>query len=122
MDISTMIQEHVAEFVRLTVQGADNSARFPLLEEEITWGRNKGTYIFPEDGFMSRSHAKVYQRGDSYFLEDVGSRNGTFIKVRGTAPVPQGAMVLAGGPFFKIHVLRCDKLMSRTRQQQTARA
>jgi len=32
---------------------------------------------------MSRSHAKVYQRGDSYFLEDVGSRNGTFIKVRG---------------------------------------
>lgn len=102
MDISTMIQEPVAEFVRLTVQGADNSARFPLLEEEITWGRNKGTYIFPEDGFMSRAHAKVYQRGENYFLEDLGSRNGTFIKVRGKTPVPVGAMVLAGGQLLKI--------------------
>jgi class 3 adenylate cyclase/pSer/pThr/pTyr-binding forkhead associated (FHA) protein len=102
MDISTMIQEPVAEFVRLTVQGADNSARFPLLEEEITWGRNKGTYIFPEDGFMSRAHAKVYQRGENYFLEDLGSRNGTFIKVRGKTPVTVGAMVLAGGQLLKI--------------------
>ena len=53
---------------------------------------------------MSRSHAKVYQRGDSYFLEDMGSRNGTFIKVRGVAPVPQGAMVLAGGQLLKVTV------------------
>lgn len=102
MDMSKIMQEPVAEFARLTDRGVDNSARFPLLEQEITWGRNKGTYIFPEDGFMSRAHAKVYQRGENYFLEDLGSRNGTFIKVRGKTPVPVGAMVLAGGQLLKI--------------------
>ncbi|HTC91989.1 MAG TPA: adenylate/guanylate cyclase domain-containing protein [Terriglobales bacterium] len=101
-DLSQMIQEPVAEFVRLTPQGVDNTLRFPLLEQEITWGRNKGTYIFPDDGFMSRAHAKIYQRGENYFLEDLGSRNGTFIKVRGKTPVPLGAMVLAGGQLLKV--------------------
>ncbi len=102
IEVSNMMQEPVAEFVRLTSQGVDNSVRFPLLEQEITWGRNKGTYIFPEDGFMSRAHAKIYQRGENYFLEDLGSRNGTFIKVRGKTPVPVGAMVLAGGQLLKV--------------------
>ncbi len=104
LDMSEMLAEPVAQFVKLTPEGKDDDVKFPLLESEITWGRNKGTYIFPEDGFMSRSHAKVYQRGDSYFLEDMGSRNGTFIKVRGLAPVPQGAMVLAGGQLLKVTV------------------
>jgi hypothetical protein len=102
LDMSEMLAEPVAQFVKLTPEGKEDDVKFPLLESEITWGRNKGTYIFPDDGFMSRSHAKVYQRGDSYFLEDVGSRNGTFIKVRGAAPVPPGAMVLAGGQLLKV--------------------
>jgi class 3 adenylate cyclase/pSer/pThr/pTyr-binding forkhead associated (FHA) protein len=102
IDVSNMMQEPVAEFVRLTPHGIDDSVRFPLLEQEITWGRNKGTYVFPEDGFMSRAHAKVYQRGENYFIEDLGSRNGTFIKVRGKTPVPVGAMVLAGGQLLKV--------------------
>ena len=102
MDMSKIMQEPVAEFVRMSERGIDNSARFPLLDQEITWGRNKGTYIFPEDGFMSRAHAKIYQRGENYFLEDLGSRNGTFIKVRGKTPVPVGAMVLAGGQLLKV--------------------
>ncbi len=104
LDMSELLAEPVAQFVKLTADGKEDDVKYPLLESEITWGRNKGTYIFPEDGFMSRSHAKVYQRGDSYFLEDVGSRNGTFIKVRGTAPVPQGAMVLAGGQLLKVTI------------------
>ena len=102
--MSELLAEPVAQFVKLTAEGKEDDVKYPLLESEITWGRNKGTYIFPEDGFMSRSHAKVYQRGDSYFLEDVGSRNGTFIKVRGTAPVPQGAMILAGGQLLKVTI------------------
>ena len=102
LDMSNMIKEPVALFFRLTAEGTDHNVRFPVVEQEITWGRTKGTYVFPDDGFMSRSHAKVYQRGENYFLEDVGSRNGTFIKVRGKTPVPVGAMVLAGGQLLKV--------------------
>ena len=101
-DISQTTNEPVAEFVRLTERGADTSTRFPLLDQEIVWGRNKGTYTFPDDGFMSRSHAKIYQRGENFFLEDVGSRNGTFVKVRGKTPLPVGSTVLAGGQLLKV--------------------
>ncbi|HUK86484.1 MAG TPA: adenylate/guanylate cyclase domain-containing protein [Terriglobales bacterium] len=102
MDLNAALQEPVAQFASLTPEGVEDGARFPLGEQEITWGRNKGTYIFPEDGFMSRSHAKVYQRGENFFLEDLGSRNGTFVRVRGKAPVPVGSMVLVGGQLLKV--------------------
>lgn len=102
MDVSKMMSEPVAQFVRLTSEGTEDSVRFPLLEQEVTWGRSKGTFVFSDDGFMSRAHAKVYQRGENYFVEDVGSRNGTFIKARGKTPVPVGSMVLAGGQLLKV--------------------
>jgi hypothetical protein len=101
-DLSKSTNEPLAEFLRVTDRGVDTHTRFPLLDQEIVWGRNKGTYTFPDDGFMSRSHAKIYQRGENYFLEDVGSRNGTFVKVRGKVPVPLGSTVLAGGQLLKV--------------------
>jgi pSer/pThr/pTyr-binding forkhead associated (FHA) protein len=102
-DLAKLLQEPVAEFIGFKPDGTlDESVRFPLSEQEVTWGRTKGTYTFPEDGFMSRSHAKVYQRGEDFFLEDSGSRNGTFVKVRDKAPVPVGAMVLVGGQLLKV--------------------
>jgi class 3 adenylate cyclase/pSer/pThr/pTyr-binding forkhead associated (FHA) protein len=102
-DLAKLLKEPVAEFLALKADGTvDEVARFPLSEQEVTWGRTKGTYTFPEDGFMSRSHAKVYQRGEDFFLEDSGSRNGTFVKVREKSPVPVGAMVLVGGQLLKV--------------------
>jgi len=74
----------------------------PLNEEEISFGRSRGTFVFPEDPFMSRAHCKIYHRGEDFFVEDLGSRNGTFIKVRGKAPVPTGATVLVGSQVFKL--------------------
>jgi len=102
-DLSQLLKEPVAEFVALKADGsADEGMRLPLNEQEVTWGRTKGTYTFPEDGFMSRSHAKVYQRGENFFLEDAGSRNGTFVRARGKTPVPVGAMVLVGGQLLRV--------------------
>lgn len=103
VDLTNILKEPVAEFIALKADGIpEDGGHFPLTEQEITWGRTKGTYTFPEDGFMSRSHAKVYQRGENFFLEDAGSRNGTFVKARGRTPVPVGAMVLVGGQLLKV--------------------
>jgi class 3 adenylate cyclase/pSer/pThr/pTyr-binding forkhead associated (FHA) protein len=102
-DLASLLKEPVAELIAVKPDGTlDESMRFPLNDQEITWGRTKGTYTFPEDGFMSRAHAKIYQRGENFFLEDSGSRNGTFIKVHGKSPVPVSAMVLVGGQLLKV--------------------
>ncbi len=102
MDMSTALNDSVAELVRMTAQGPDETGRFPINQEEVILGRSRGTYTFNDDGFMSGSHARIYQRGEDFFLEDMGSRNGTFVRVRGSAPVPVGAGVLMGGQLLKV--------------------
>jgi pSer/pThr/pTyr-binding forkhead associated (FHA) protein len=52
---------------------------------------------------MSSIHARVYQRGEDYFIEDLGSRNGTFLKARGKTLVPMGTTVQIGGQQFKVN-------------------
>lgn len=53
---------------------------------------------------MSRAYAKIYHRGEDFFVEDAGSWNGTFIKVRGEAPIPNGATILIGSQVFKADI------------------
>lgn len=102
IELNSDIDEPVAELIFVGQDFLDTPARLPLNEEEISFGRSRGTYIFPEDPFMSRAHCKIYHRGEDFFLEDLGSRNGTFIKVRGKAPVPVGATVLVGSQVLKV--------------------
>ena len=100
--INAMISGAAAELKRLNPPQTDAPARFPINEDVVTIGRDRGTYTFPDDGFMSRSHAKVYQRGEDFFLEDLGSRNGTFVKVNERAPVPAGSAILVGRQLFQV--------------------
>ena len=102
IDLAADLEEPVAELIFVGHDFLDTPAHLPLNQEEVTFGRTRGTYIFPEDAFMSRAHCKIYQRGEDYFLEDVGSRNGTFVKVRGKTPVPVGATVLVGSQVLKV--------------------
>jgi class 3 adenylate cyclase len=102
IDLSATMDEPVAELIFVGADFLDTPARLPLNEEEISFGRSRGTFVFPEDPFMSRAHCKIYHRGEDFFVEDLGSRNGTFIKVRGKAPVPNGATVLVGSQVFKL--------------------
>jgi adenylate cyclase len=100
--LSSIISGPAAELQRLNPAGKDLTIHFPVNADVIILGRERGTYTFPEDGFMSRSHAKVCQRGENFFLEDLGSRNGTFVKVKGSAPVPNGSAILVGKQLFNV--------------------
>ena len=100
-DMAAMLNEPVAEMVGTDATGEQH---YPLSAESVTWGRGKGTYTFPEDRFMSGAHCRIYQRGENFFLEDAGSRNGTFVRVRGKAVVPNGASVRVGGQILRVQV------------------
>lgn len=76
--------------------------RYALSGESVTWGRSQGTFVFPEDRFLSRSHARIYQRGEDFFLEDLNSRNGTYVRARGKVPVPVGMRIRVGGQILRI--------------------
>jgi class 3 adenylate cyclase len=98
-NVTQLLNEAAAQFV---IVDAEGRKEFPVQQAEVTFGRTKGTYTFNDDPLMSSSHARVYHRGEDFFLEDLRSRNGTFVKVCGSATVPFGAMILIGRQRFRI--------------------
>src|SRR5215210_2242560 len=52
--------------------------RLPLGRLRITIGRSARNDVCVPDPFASRVHAEVRREGDQYFLQDLGSANGTY--------------------------------------------
>lgn len=98
VELTAMLQYPVAEFIST----CGDQKRYSVLEGQVTFGRTKATYVFPTDTSMSRSHAEVYHRGEDFFLEDVGSTNGSFVMARGKTPIPDGAVLLIGGQLLRV--------------------
>lgn len=72
--------------VRVSPTGGDSVAE--LNRSRVTIGRSARNDLCVEDPFASRLHAEVRSRGDSFWLSDLGSANGTLLNdVRMTAPV-----------------------------------
>jgi pSer/pThr/pTyr-binding forkhead associated (FHA) protein len=78
-------------------------AAFPLLGESVTLGRERGEINFPDDGYVSGLHARVSLRDGRVFLADLGSSNGTFIKVNGERAVGHDSFVLLGQQLFRLN-------------------
>lgn len=56
-----------------------NSKRFQLDKEVMTLGRHPDCHIVIEDSSVSRFHSQISFDGDGYYLEDLDSRNGTYL-------------------------------------------
>ena len=53
---------------------------YPLGADTVTIGRHPDCEIAVMDsGRVSRRHAQIVRRGDSYYVKDMGSRNGTYL-------------------------------------------
>jgi pSer/pThr/pTyr-binding forkhead associated (FHA) protein len=85
--------------------GVDGSA-YPLLGDSVTIGRERGDINFPDDGYVSGLHARLSTRDGRVYLADMGSSNGTFIKVQGERELDTNAFVLLGQQLFKLSVQR----------------
>ena len=78
------------------------SDQWMLSTPEIYLGREKGTIIFPEDVFISGTHCKVTKSSHGYFLEDLGSTNGTYVRSEGDFSVGHGDFLLLGQQLFRL--------------------
>jgi hypothetical protein len=79
-------------------------AAFPLATEGSTLGRERGDINFPDDGYVSGLHARITLRDGRVFLTDLGSSNGTFIKVNGERAVGHESFVLLGQQLFRLNL------------------
>lgn len=61
------------------IQGRDQGSRFQLEEAVHTIGRTHTHSIRLHDTEVSRNHAELIRKGNSYAVRDLGSSNGTFV-------------------------------------------
>jgi serine/threonine-protein kinase len=104
----------------LTIERGDSPGTvFELLNEESMVGRwDADNGIFPDvdldaydsDAKVSRRHAKIYRSGDVYFIEDLGSTNGTYVN-RGRRLLPgtphiieDQDEIIVGKTFLRFHI------------------
>jgi hypothetical protein len=63
----------------LVVDGANKGERADLAQAPILIGRGADAAIRLDDDYVSTRHARIASSGDQWFVEDLGSTNGTYI-------------------------------------------
>ena len=107
---------------RLVIErGRSAGKQFPLSDDESQIGRwDADGGIFPDvdldaddpEAKVSRRHARIMRRNGQYFIEDLGSTNGTFIN-RGRRllpgdrqPLRDGDEIIVGKTFLRFHIVQ----------------
>ncbi len=85
---------------------------FTIEKDEVLIGRDIQCDISVIEASLSRKHARLFERDGEFFLEDLGSTNGTFIgetRISDPQPVPTGVDINLGGNLvFVLELARAD--------------
>ncbi|MDH2412773.1 FHA domain-containing protein [Nocardioides sp. CER19] len=77
----------------LVVEGANAGERADLADAPVLIGRGTDAAIRLDDDYVSTRHARIAASGDQWFVEDLGSTNGTYI---GTVRINQPTTLTLG--------------------------
>jgi pSer/pThr/pTyr-binding forkhead associated (FHA) protein len=86
------------------VVGRDTTGNaFPIPERGVHCGRERGDILFSEDGYVSGLHCRVARGSDGrVYITDVGSSNGSFVRLRGERTLVTGDILLMGQQLFRV--------------------
>ncbi len=88
---------HAQPQLRILAPPEVKGRAFPL-SDELTVGRAAGCQVTLDDTFASQLHARVFTRDGQWYVEDLGSTNGTYLNRRKVA----GPMVMQRGDKLQI--------------------
>ena len=88
--------------VQILRGGADGMV-YCARENTAQIGREDSEMNFPDDIYMSGRHARVELGGDGgYVLHDLGSRNGTYFRIRGERELAHGDYFFLGQQLLRV--------------------
>jgi pSer/pThr/pTyr-binding forkhead associated (FHA) protein/RNA polymerase subunit RPABC4/transcription elongation factor Spt4 len=92
-------------YARLSERTNDGAPRsvFVIGREETILGREVGDIVFSGDPFMSRRHASLTRNpaDGTFAIRDLGSSNGTFLRIRGRVKLEPGDHLRIGQHLFR---------------------
>jgi len=90
----------------LTVtEGSLAGTTLSLMDSGVLLGRNPECTLVLDDDFASGRHARIYRRDAAWFVEDLGSTNGTFLgssKLTKPMPLEVGSTLRIGKTIFEL--------------------
>lgn len=90
--------------LRVIEPESERGRSYPLADE-LTVGRAAGCQVTLDDTYVSQLHARVFRRDGRFFVEDLGSTNGTYLnraKVAGPTPMAPGDRLQVGSVVMEL--------------------
>jgi hypothetical protein len=83
----------------VVTEGGLQGVSIDLADQQITMGRANDATLVLNDDYSSSYHARIFPQDGQWFVEDLGSTNGTYLdrqKVIRPTPVPVGVPIRIG--------------------------
>lgn len=84
--------------------GGHEGMVFRARNDSLSIGREGNDVNFPDDPFISGRHATVTATDDRFQIADLGSKNGTFLRVYGETPLYHGDYVFLGQQLLRVEI------------------
>ena len=89
----------------VVVTESEKPVRTFSLENELTFGRADSCGVQLDDTYVSTLHARLFAKDGTWFVEDLGSTNGTYlnrVKVTSPSPISVGDEVRVGKTIVEV--------------------
>lgn len=92
---------------RLIVVAQDGSPGrdYPLGAVQTDIGRTEGDIRLPNDPYVSPRHARIIRKEGRFFVRDLGSTNGVFVRLKSPSKLRHGDLVLVGLEVLRFEVV-----------------
>jgi len=91
-------QERPPQAARLVVIGQDGKPgrEYEIRAEQTDIGREEGDILLPNDPYVSQRHARLAWRNGRFFVRDLESVNGVYVRLRAAERLQHADLVLIG--------------------------
>lgn len=93
-------------YLRLILGAFTEGNVYRLVADSVTLGRTHADILFERDAFVSGTHARIQNNHGDYAICDVGSSNGTFLKLTAPLPIADTTYFLIGNQLMRIAPIR----------------
>lgn len=93
-----------AKLVMIAEDGSEGG-EYRLDADQVDLGREEGDVVLADDPYLSPRHARFRRRGDAFYVQDLGSLNGIFLRLAGSAPLTDGDLLLIGLQVLKFELV-----------------
>jgi pSer/pThr/pTyr-binding forkhead associated (FHA) protein len=92
---------------RLVVIGQDGKPgrQYPILDDQTDLGREEGSIVLPNDPYVAPRHARLTRRNGRYFIRDLESVNGVYVRLRSQERLQHADLVLVGLEVLRFEVV-----------------